>query len=417
MRKSVVAAIQFEDQLFYIKRSEKLSVFPGYLSFVGGKVDRGENLKEALYREIHEELGLNLNDSIVESIEPWAIAITPDFNPYRFETHFYRVVVNKRPDFIFNGEIKEGLWLSHKEFYKLFDQGEIITIPPIKILTDKINSPEFLGHLEIDFDNEIPILESLKNLFVLFPRSNTFPPASRTNCFVIGKEDSIIVDPSPCDENEYGKLKRLLAQFKPRSIFLTHHHRDHIEKANLLAKEFNIPIYSSLDTKERIEKRWNANYFDEITWKEAFEGMKLGEWLGEELHVVAVPGHDEGQLMIMDSKKRFAIVSDLIQTIGTVVVGDEEGDMTKYFLSMEKVISLNPKVIFPSHGIGLGGVWKIKQTLSHRKQREKVIKELYLEGRSEDEILAIIYADLPKELIKYAKKTISCHLDRIKTLL
>lgn len=416
MRKSVVAAIQFEDQLFYIKRNEKLSVFPGYLSFVGGKVDKGEAIKEALYREIQEELGFNLNDSIVESIEPWAIAITPEFNPYRFETHFYRVVVKKRPEFAFNGEIKEGLWLDRMQFYKLFDQGEFITIPPIKILTDKIHSTEYLGHLKIDFDNEIPILESLKDLFVLFPKSNTFPPANRTNCFVIGKEEAIIVDPSPCDEIEYEKLKKLITQFKPRLIFLTHHHRDHIERANLLAKEFNIPIFSSLDTKERIERRWDKNYFNGITWKEAFEGMKLGNWLGEDLHVVAVPGHDEGQLMIMDSKRRFAIVSDLIQTIGTVVVGDEEGDMTKYFLSMEKVISLNPKVIFPSHGIGLGGVWKIKQTLSHRKQREKVIKDLYLQGRSEDEILTIIYADLPKELIKYAKKTISCHLDRIKSL-
>ena len=41
------------------------------------------------------------------------------------------------------------------------------------------------------------------------------------------------------------------------------------------------------------------------------------------------------------------IVSDLIQTVGTVVIGAPEGDMKKYFESLEKVILMNLRLSFP----------------------------------------------------------------------
>ena len=109
------------------------------------------------------------------------------------------------------------------------------------------------------------------------------------------------------------------------------------------------------------------------------------------------------------------IVSDLIQTVGTVVIGAPEGDMKKYFNSLEEVISMNPKVIIPSHGIAMGGVEKLKVTLAHRKMRESKIKELLKENKSSEEMLHIIYADVDERLFPYARKTISAHLKKLKT--
>ena len=48
--------------------------------------------------------------------------------------------------------------------------------------------------------------------------------------------------------------------------------------------------------------------------------------------------------------------------------------MKKYFQSMEKIINIGPDVIFPSHGIALGGVEKLKETLI--KEKETIIKRL-----------------------------------------
>ena len=79
------------------------------------------------------------------------------------------------------------------------------------------------------------------------------------------------------------------------------------------------------------------------------------------------PGVMRGQLSIIPVSKKWAILSDLFQSIGTVVIGAPEGDMKKYFSSLEKIIEMNPNVIFPSHGIALGGVNKLIQTLAVEK--------------------------------------------------
>ena len=143
------------------------------------------------------------------------------------------------------------------------------------------------------------------------------------------------------------------------------------------------------------------------------EGDVLTDWNQEEVIIWEVPGHDEGQIALAPSSLNWFLVGDLIQTIGTVVIGTPEGDMNKYFKSLSRVIDLNPKFIIPSHGIILGGTNKLRETLKHRLDREIQIKSLFNEGKSKDEILNVVYADLKAELIPYAIKTIEAHLLKI----
>ena len=108
-------------------------------------------------------------------------------------------------------------------------------------------------------------------------------------------------------------------------------------------------------------------------FRTAINSPRYGELI---LKLIHTPGHDEGQMSIYPADLSWMIVSDLIQTVGTVVIGAPEGDMGKYFDSLNKVIQMNPKVVLPSHGIGIGGVDKIKITLDHRKMREKQVIKL-----------------------------------------
>jgi glyoxylase-like metal-dependent hydrolase (beta-lactamase superfamily II) len=108
------------------------------------------------------------------------------------------------------------------------------------------------------------------------------------------------------------------------------------------------------------------------------------------------------------------IAGDLFQGVGTVVIGDDEGDMSKYFLTLEKVISLAPKVLFPSHGIGLGGVNILEVTLEHRRLREKQVLQFYREGLSEYQILERIYEKVDQVLWPYALKNIQKHIEKLK---
>ena len=127
-----------------------------------------------------------------------------------------------------------------------------------------------------------------------------------------------------------------------------------------------------------------------------------------------VPGHDEGQLALGDEELHWFFAGDLFQTVGTVVIGGDEGDMKKYMDSLEKVISFSPRFIFPSHGIATGGTHRLEETLRHRRERESSIAKLLAQGQSEDEIFNHIYPDLDPKLRPYAQKTILSHIKKIK---
>src|SRR5690606_23376095 len=144
------------------------------------------------------------------------------------------------------------------------------------------------------------------------------------------------------------------------------------------------------------------------------EGDMLCRWLGRPVHVYEVPGHDEGQLALMPEDRAWCLVGDLIQGLGTVVIAKPEGHMGRYLESLRKVIALDPKAIYPSHGMVLGGTYRLRDTLKHREQREKQILALLHEGHSVNDMLPLIYADVDPRLLPLARMNIESHLDKLR---
>ena len=96
------------------------------------------------------------------------------------------------------------------------------------------------------------------------------------------------------------------------------------------------------------------------------------------------------------------------------VISEPEGDMSTYFKTLEKVIALQPSVIIPSHGIPMGGTFRLEATLQHRKQREEQVLQLFQLNKTEDQMLESIYQDLPELLYPYALKNIRSHLQKLR---
>jgi len=114
-----------------------------------------------------------------------------------------------------------------------------------------------------------------------------------------------------------------------------------------------------------------------------------------------------------DSRKWF-LVGDLIQGIGTVVIGGDEGNMNKYFDSLRKVILLNPGIILPSHGIALGSTFRLQKTLEHRQMRENQILKLSKLKMNPDEMVDELYQNLATGMKKYALSNVLKHLDKLR---
>ena len=62
----VAAAILLRDGEFLLAQRPRGKVYAGYWEFPGGKVESGETLRQALQRELHEELGI-----VIDAASPW----------------------------------------------------------------------------------------------------------------------------------------------------------------------------------------------------------------------------------------------------------------------------------------------------------------------------------------------------------
>ena len=438
---AVTAILLHGPDLLITRRQVHMPAFPGYWAFPGGKVDHSDSEAplphalldghdpkrlRALDRELREELEFDLFAAIargeVVSIHEVGQATTPSIVPVRFRTHFYRIELNTRPPIIAHeGETAEWAWTPAQTLREKMDGGRLLAAPPTRIAVNHVaDAPGDTGLIrgfEFRFDPaaDIPWMEPIAGVQMFAVQSNTIPPADRTNAFLLGDEGArrVLVDPSPGSLEELARLDRLLDTLKIDEIFITHHHPDHREHADAIARRLRVPIGMSQDTQARIARR-KAGFFEGLEVRTYGEGDVLTQWQGEDVKVYAVPGHDEGQLALMPESRMWCIVSDLIQGVGTVVVGGPEGNMRKYFDSLQRVIDWDPDVIIPSHGIALGTTYRIRETLKHRQAREEQIIVLHNEGRSPQEMLPAIYAGLDPRLAPLALVNIHSHLQKLR---
>lgn len=438
---AVTALLLHGDELFLVQRSAAMPAFPGYQAFPGGKVDAADAAYApgalldahpaaqvgALARELAEELGFDLPAAIaageVVSVQCLGQATTPHWAPLRFRTWFYKVVLRHKPDFALDpGEAASGHWRRVGDWLALYRSGRVLMAPPTLIATQALDADlhvAALPRLDIEFRDDgtsIPVLEPLGGLKILLVRSNTLPPAIHTNVFWFGGDGSprVLVDPSPANREELEKLCRRVDELGIDLVFLTHHHPDHREFADEIARRYGVPLALSGDTRARITAKAGPAYFEGLDVREMLEGDELTRWQGEPVRLVSVPGHDEGQLAPMPDSRAWCIVGDLMQGIGTVVIAPPEGDMRKYFATLKKVIALDPAVIVPSHGMALGGTHYLRKALAHREQREAQILERHRAGLSEDQILDEVYRGTPPPLMPLARINIRSHMAKLR---
>lgn len=82
----VAAVIMQPDGRFLLARRPDGKPYAGYWEFPGGKVEAGESLFQALARELHEELGIE-----VKHAYPWLVRHF-DYEHASVKLHFFRVV-------------------------------------------------------------------------------------------------------------------------------------------------------------------------------------------------------------------------------------------------------------------------------------------------------------------------------------
>lgn len=437
---AVTALLMVKGELFMVRRSPQMPSFAGFHAFPGGKVDAADTdeplpqpllsaqqprLLRALDRELREELALDLfaaaDAGTLISLRLAGIALTPPITPVRFNTHFYVVELAQRPSIeLDTREASEGSWATPAQWLARYQLGEMLLAPPTLNTLQALaagGSDVAMGPLGIQYRPDVIVCtQHIYGLPAFHVPSNTLPPASHTASFLIGQDSAhcVLVDPSPRSPLELDQLCTALAGKRVDEVFLTHSHPDHREYADALARRLGVRLGMSAATEAALRHRAGPDFFEGLDVHRYYDGDLVSHWLGQPVRAIAVPGHDEGHLALMPDNRAWCIVGDLFQGIGTVVIAKPEGDMRKYFASLQRIIDLAPLVVIPSHGTPCGGTFRLEQTLLHRRQREQQVLALYQEGHAIDDMLEKIYQGLDPRLMPMARLNIESHLDKLK---
>jgi len=400
----------------------------------GWRGDKGSAEFRALaacaLRELSEETGLDVADaSRLVYAGRW---ITPPFSSRRYDTHFFSVEL--RPcepgPTELSSELEEGEWIRPAAAVQRWRGGEVLLAQPtlhiLRVLAE--NGPDE-GRRRLQRPGEtdpasLAAIEFRPGVSVVSQRTPTLPPATHTNAFLVGGRDRVLIDPGSAEPEELARLELAIESLVTRrggkivEIWLTHHHRDHIGGAAEMRRRLGVPLRAHQTTAEHLTERGIKvdGYLEEGKTAE-LEGEEEGD-PAVRLRVLHTPGHARGHLCFFDEADGALIAGDMLASESTIVIDPPDGHMSDYLASLDKLQSLRPKFLFPSHGAMFAdGERRLGALRKHRLWREERVLEAWQTGvREPAEFLASLYDGLEKAAHPLAERQIVAHLDRLREL-
>jgi len=462
-----------DPKVYWVKRSLKLSFMGGWHAFPGGQRDAGDYevtilncddaeaaaMRACVVREVFEETGVLIARGVerltadqlssmraaladdrvsfaalleragltldAELLTELPRYVTPPSMPKRFNTFFFAAWLPEGQEAeIIPGELHSGEWLRPREALGKWKRGETLIATPIldviKALDDRAEGFAERLHLIPQAERDAHQRVELRaGFWVCSLRTPTLPPATHTNCLIVGGDELVVIDPGSPYEEEQQKLDDLLSALlaegrSVREIIITHLHPDHIGGVNHLARRFNAPVAAHRLTAEAIADTVRVDRLIEDN-----EVIELPGDPGWRLRALWSPGHARGHLGFYEENSGSLITGDCIVGLGTVVIAPPEGNMVEYLASLRRFLEL-PRLtaLFPAHGPILAEArGKIEEYIRHRGEREAMIVDALARSQAPQtipEIVRAVYTDVPEAAHRLAEMSVLAHLEKLE---
>lgn len=403
-----------ELEVFWVRRSPQMIFQGGFYAFPGGQLDANEDAKTGVARELLEETGVRVAPSTLIEVGRW---VTPAFVPRRFDTLFFLATcpANECAS-VATAEHDLGEWIRPADAVAKWMQGQILMAPPVlhalKCLAEGLENIESRMKVVPWAQGEpTPEIEMRPGIVLIPLRTPTLPPATHTNCYLIGGDEVVVIDPASPYEEEQDLLDRLLEKRNIREIWLTHLHRDHVSGANHLKKRRNLKIAAHPITKRDLE-----GVIEVDRTFEDDERLELRGNPGWTLSIHHTPGHARGHVCIFEERNGSLITGDLMAGLGTIVIDPPEGHMATYFESLKRMHALPVTALFPAHGpVMTNAKAKIQEYLDHRLDRERNILGAWQRGhRDPRSIVKEVYTDVSPAMHSLAERSVIAHLEKLR---
>jgi len=454
-------------EVLLVERAPELKFFGGYWAFPGGVIDDCDHDGDpdafaarvrCGIRELFEETGFtptgfrapdleSLRGALLENraggdfrqlldacpgaldeVSELGHLTTPPFAPRRYRTQFLQRRAPERLEpAIERGELVDGGFFRVDELLEEWRAGARLIVPPVVyILRHLRGKPLAVGvetvrrACETHEAGRLHEIRTTPGVLTATLVTPTIPPATTTNCYVVGERDLYVVDPATYETQEQQRLFELLERRadeggRVAGVLVTHHHPDHVGAVDAVATRYKVPVYAHPRTLERLpvppHDPRELNDGDVIELGVAPDGSPA--W---KLTAYHTPGHDQGHLVFVESRYRALIAGDLVSTISTIVIDPPEGHLATYLASLERMRALNLGVLYPSHGpVARQASPVLAYYLKHRAKRERALIEALDDGVTDlAQLVARVYIDTPPELHGLARKSLLAGIEKLR---
>lgn len=419
-------------------------------------VRNGEKLTRGQRASLHDDL-MSGRMTFAEILAHWNLWIdaadfyytgfwtTPNFSPVRFKTRFFLAVCPpKQTPFAAITELENVEFIAPTDALERWKKSEVLISPPVllslKHLAETGNAENLpktkdeklktisrkLLEKSQTVDGVIPCIEFNPRVICFPLRTETLPPATHTNCFIVGRKRFVVIDAASKDEAEQNALHSLIDSFVEKNyecqaIITTHHHPDHFGGETALQTHLfdkynrRIPLAAHKATAEKLNGK--------VEFQKLIEDGETFDLTDEnganfQLQTLHTPGHASGLLALYDVEFGFLLSGDNVINASSVVIAPPDGNLKNYLFSLERLRDLpNLRFLCGSHGSAIfDAKSKIESYIAHRIEREKQILAALENGaKTVREIVAAVYIDLKPELVRLAEKSVEAHLEKIRS--
>jgi glyoxylase-like metal-dependent hydrolase (beta-lactamase superfamily II) len=225
-----------------------------------------------------------------------------------------------------------------------------------------------------------------------------------TNTWLLREPGSaavVVIDPGPDDMVH---LDRIVADADALdaqvvAIVLTHDHPDHIAGVRALSARVNAPVHARRDNTLQVGRQ------------------SIG---GIEIDVLSTPGHTADSVSFHVVADDAVITGDTVLGRGTTVVAYPDGNLAEYLQSLDDVRGLVDRgvtTVLPGHGpVVTDAATAVDNYRAHRHMRLDQIRAAQEAGAtSVDDILDVVYADVPDAIRFAAAASVMAQLEYLAT--
>jgi glyoxylase-like metal-dependent hydrolase (beta-lactamase superfamily II) len=250
---------------------------------------------------------------------------------------------------------------------------------------------------------------------ILIPAHNPSPmtgPGNNTYLIAGFQGEAVLIDAGVGNQRHLDELGAQLKAAGARlaRVLVTHGHADHAS---------GTPAIHAMHPQAIFAKHpWpgeDARYG--VPWRTLADGdtFAIDDMVLTALHT---PGHSPDHLVFWDGSSGAIFAGDLVIPGGSVMIHTSRGgDLGQYVTSLERLLSLEPRVLWPAHGPRVDdprGV--ITAHLEHRRLRERQVIDAVRAGRATVPAIAeCIYHGLNPALLPAAHENVRAHLAKLKS--